>query len=130
MGAGSSPFEIVSAIGYSKNRDDYPEDVVEDIYNEFLINRTLSYHADCLVYANEMNRRHQLDKWLQFQFYLNSLRPRKRFAKWEKANKVDDLDTVKLAYEYNNRKALQVIDLLSDEQINELKKDRKGGVVK
>jgi len=130
MSGGSSPFEIISAIGYTKDVDDYPEEVVEDIYNHFLINRTLSYHADCLVYANEMNQRHQSDSWLQFQFYLNSLRPRKRFAKWEKANKVDDLDTVKLAYEYNNRKALQVIDLLSDEQINELKKDRKGGVVK
>ena len=130
MSGGSSPFEIISAIGYTKDVDDYPEEVVEDIYNHFLINRTLSYHADCLVYANEMNQRHQSDSWLQFHFYLNSLRPRKRFAKWEKANKVDDLDTVKLAYEYNNRKALQVIDLLSDEQINELKKDRKGGVVK
>jgi hypothetical protein len=130
MSGGSSPFEIISAIGYTKDVNDYPEEVVEDIYNHFLINRTLSYHADCLVYANEMNQRHQSDKWLQFHFYLNSLRPRKRFAKWEKANKVDDLDTVKLAYEYNNRKALQVIDLLSDEQINELKKDRKGGVVK
>ena len=130
MSGGSSPFEIISAIGYTKDVDDYPEEVVEDIYNHFLINRTLSYHADCLVYANEMNQRHQSDSWLQFHFYLNSLRPRKRFAKWEKANKVDDLDTVKLAYEYNNRKALQVIDLLSDEQINELKKDPKGGVVK
>ena len=130
MSGGSSPFEIISAIGYTKDVSEYPEEVVEDIYNHFLINRTLSYHADCLVYANEMNQRHQSDSWLQFQFYLNSLRPRKRFAKWEKANKVDDLDTVKLAYEYNNRKALQVIDLLSDEQINELKKDRKGGVVK
>ena len=130
MSSGSSPFEIISAIGYTKDVSEYPEEVVEDIYNHFLINRTLSYHADCLVYANEMNQRHQSDSWLQFQFYLNSLRPRKRFAKWEKANKVDDLDTVKLAYEYNNRKALQVIDLLSDEQINELKKDRKGGVVK
>ena len=130
MSGGSSPFEIISALGYTKDVSEYPEEIVEDIYNHFLINRTLSYHADCLVYANEMNQRHQSDKWLQFHFYLNSLRPRKRFAKWEKANKVDDLDTVKLAYEYNNRKALQVIDLLSDEQINELKKDRKGGVVK
>ena len=130
MSGGSSPFEIISALGYTKDVNEYPEEIVEDIYNHFLINRTLSYHADCLVYANEMNQRHQSDKWLQFHFYLNSLRPRKRFAKWEKANKVDDLDTVKLAYEYNNRKALQVIDLLSDEQINELKKDRKGGVVK
>jgi hypothetical protein len=120
----------MSAIGYTKDVADYPEEIVKEVYNHFIINRSLSYHADCLVYANEMNQRHQSDTWLQFHFYLNSLRPRKRFAKWEKANKVDDLDTVKLAYEYNNKKALQVIDLLSDEQINELKKDRKGGVVK
>ena len=128
--SGSSPFEIMSVIGYTKDVADYPEEIVNEVYNHFIINRSLSYHADCLVYANEMNQRHQSDTWLQFHFYLNSLRPRKRFAKWEKANKVDDLDTVKLAYEYNNKKALQVIDLLSDEQINELKKDRKGGVVK
>mgnify|MGYP001410008343 FL=1 len=106
--SGSSPFEIMSVIGYTKDVADYPEEIVNEVYNHFIINRSLSYHADCLVYANEMNQRHQSDTWLQFHFYLNSLRPRKRFAKWEKANKVDDLDTVKLAYEYNNKKALQV----------------------
>ena len=128
--SGSSPFEIMSAIGYTKDTADYPEEIVEEVYNHFIINRSLSYHADCLVYANEMNQRHQSDNWLQYHFYLKIVRPRKSIAKSEKANKVDDLDTVKLAYEYNNKKALQVIDLLSDEQINELKKDRKGGVVK
>ena len=125
-----NPFKFIDIVGYSKDESDLTSELIRQEYQPFIINRSLSYHADSLIYANEMNQRHFLSEDLQFQFYLNSLRPRKRFAKWAKAEKVDNLEAVKIAFNYNNEKALQIIDLLSDEQIDEIVKDRTGGVEK
>ena len=123
-------FDLINKISHSKDVSDVTDKDIDVDYVPFVVNKTLSYHPDSLIYANEMNQRQHLDKQLQFQFYLNSLRPRKRFAKWVKAEKVDNLEAVKLSFNYSNEKALQIIDLLSDEQINEIIKDRTGGVEK
>jgi len=123
-------FDLINKISHSKDVSDVTANDIAVDYVPFVVNKTLSYHPDSLIYANEMNQRQHLDKQLQFQFYLNSLRPRKRFAKWVKAEKVDNLEAVKLSFNYSNEKALQIIDLLSDEQINEIIKDRTGGVEK
>ena len=123
-------FDLINKISHSKDVSDVTANDIDVDYVPFVVNKTLSYHPDSLIYANEMNQRQHLDKQLQFQFYLNSLRPRKRFAKWVKAEKVDNLEAVKLSFNYSNEKALQIIDLLSDEQINEIIKDRTGGVEK
>ena len=129
----SSPFDYVNAITFSKKdmmRGTDNDELAEKSYEPFLTNRALSYHIDCVPYANEMNQYPDLDKLLQFDFFINTLRPMKRFAKWVKAEKVDNLEAVKLSFNYSNEKALQIIDLLSDEQINEIIKDRTGGVEK
>jgi hypothetical protein len=123
-------FDLINKISHSKDVSDVTDKDIDVDYVPFVVNKTLSYHPDSLIYANEMNQRQHADKQLQFQFYLNSLRPRKRFAKWVKAEKVDNLEAVKLSFNYSNEKALQIIDLLSDEQINEIIKDRTGGVEK
>ena len=123
-------FDLINKISHSKDVSDVTDKDIDVDYVPFVVNKTLSYHPDSLIYANEMNQRQHVDKQLQFQFYLNSLRPRKRFAKWVKAEKVDNLEAVKLSFNYSNEKALQIIDLLSDEQINEIIKDRTGGVEK
>ena len=123
-------FDLINKISHSKDVSDVTANDIAVDYVPFVVNKTLSYHPDSLIYANEMNQIQHLDKQLLFQFYLNSLRPRKRFAKWVKAEKVDNLEAVKLSFNYSNEKALQIIDLLSDEQINEIIKDRTGGVEK
>lgn len=125
-----NPFQFLDIVGYSKDDSELTPEFIRKEYQPFIVNRSLSYHADSLIYANEMNQRHFLSEDLQFQFYLNSLRPRKRFAKWAKAEKVDNLEAVKIAFDYSNEKALQIMDLLSDEQIDEIIKDRTGGVEK
>jgi len=99
------------------------EDLSEEIktYPPYIINRCLSGHIDCVMYANEMNMNHHLDKDLQYSFYLNSLRKRKRFSPWLRKDKVTDLECIKSYYGYSNEKASQALKILTKEQINFIK---------
>jgi hypothetical protein len=106
------------------------EDLSENIkdYPPYIINRCLSGHIDCVMYANEMNKNHHLGKDMQYSFYINSLRKRKRFSPWIKKDKIEDLESVKSYYGYSNEKAHQALKILSKEQINFIKqKLEKGG---
>ena len=117
----SSPFDYVNAILQSKKNMIVDSETEAD-YAPFLVNRGLSYHLDTIAFANEMNRRHHLDKKMQFDFLLNTVRSKKRpFAKWAKPEKNDDLECIKLVYGLSDSKAREALRLLSDEQIQELK---------
>ena len=87
-----------------------------------MANRQLSYFPDTVLAANEMNRNHHIDNRLQFDFFINIIRKRKRFSKWYKPETVSDLEAVKKYYGYSNEKARQVLTLLNTDQINELKR--------
>ena len=122
-----NPFKFTDAINYTKE-DIMIDDITEKAYNPFLINRSLSYFPDTVLAANEMNRNHHIDNRLQFDFFINIIRKRKRFSKWFKPEEICDLEIVKEYYGYSNEKARQILTLLSTEQINELKtKVAKGG---
>ena len=99
------------------------EDLSEDIksYPPYIINRCLSGHIDCIMYANEMNMHHQLDKDMQYSFYLNTLRKRKRFSPWLRKDKITDLECVKQYYGYSNEKASQALKILTKEQLTFIK---------
>ena len=115
-----NPFDFVNAIHYTKENlivDDWSEKQ----YNSFIVNKSLSFGADTVIPANEMNSRPHLEKRLQFDFLINTIRPRKRFNKWLKAEKIEDLELVKQYYNYNTEKALQALRILSPEQINTIK---------
>tara|TARA_B000000557_G_scaffold232561_1_gene206552 strand:+ start:102 stop:479 length:378 start_codon:yes stop_codon:yes gene_type:complete len=122
-----SPFEFLNAINFTKkNVMSDPEN--EKYYNSFIINRSLSYFPDTVAIANEMNKYHHLDSRLQFSFLINIIRKRKRFSKWIKPEIENDVEVVKEYYGYSNEKALQILPLLTPEQLNELRtKVRKGG---
>ena len=94
----------------------------EKKYPAYIVNKALSAFPDCILYVNEMNRMHYLDKRLQFQFFLNSIRPKKRFSKWLRSSKIKNLEYVKEYYGYNNEKAKQALDILDDEQIEHIKR--------
>jgi hypothetical protein len=116
-----SPFDYVNSILQNK-KNLIKDELTEKEYQPFLVNRSLSYHKDCIMYANEMNRRHFLDKKLQFDFLLNTVRSQKRpFAKWAKAEKNDDLECIKQVYGFSDTKAREALRLLSNEQIQQLK---------
>ena len=122
-----NPFEYVNSINYSK-KDIMVDDIAEKGYNSFMVNRSLSYFQDTVLMANEMNKNHQIDKRLQFDFLINIVRKRKRFSKWLKNTVESYVEVVKEYYGYNNQKARQALTLLTPEQINVLKqKVNKGG---
>ena len=115
-----NPFEYVNSINYSKkNIMDSPEK--EKGYNPFMINRSLSYFNDTVILANEMNKYHHLDGRLQYSFLINIVRKRKRFSKWNKPQKHNDIEVVKRYYGYSNEKASQALKILTTEQINYIK---------
>ena len=116
-----NPFEYANAINYTK-KDIMVDDIAEKSYNPFMINRQLSYFPDTILAANEMNRNHHLDNRLQFDFFINIIRKRKRFSKWFKPEQISDLDVVKKYYGYSNEKAHQVLTILTTDHINELKR--------
>ena len=90
-------------------------------YPPYIINRCLSGHLDCVMFANEMNKYSFLDKDMQYSFYLNTLRKKKRFSPWLRKDKVTDLQCVKQYYGYSNEKASQALKILSNQQLDFIK---------
>ena len=100
----------------------------EKNYPPFVINKCMSQHMDTILMANEMNQYPGLDKKLQYDFFINIVRPRKRFSPWGKKEKVDDLELVKQYYGYSNEKAKQALRILTPQQIDFIRsKLNKGG---
>tara|TARA_Y100001963_G_C6784529_1_gene451868 strand:- start:1092 stop:1469 length:378 start_codon:yes stop_codon:yes gene_type:complete len=122
-----NPFDYINSINLTK-KDIMVDDITEKGYNPFLTNRSLSYFNDTVLIANEMNLNHHLDNLLQFHFFINIIRKRKRFSKWLKPKTENEVEVVKEYYGYSNQKARQAINLLTTEQIKELsKRVKKGG---
>ena len=90
-------------------------------YPPYIVNRCLSGHIDAILFVNELNKHPLLDKRLQYDFLLNSLRKRKRFTPWLKKEQIEDLDLVKKHYGYSNEKAKVALSLLTKSQIETLK---------
>lgn len=123
-----SPFDFLNSITFKKD-DLMVDDWSEKQYIPFVVNKGLSFTADTVIPCNEMNSRPHLDKKLQYNFLINNIRSRKRYTKWIKAEKLEDLEIVKECYGYSTEKAKQVLPLLSSTQIELLKqKLEKGGV--
>lgn len=98
------------------------DDVDLKEYSPFMVNRALSYHMDCVLYANEMNKHHSIDKDMQYQYLLNTIRSMKRkFQPWQKSEKEKDIDCVKTYFSYSNQKAKDALRVLSKEQISQIK---------
>ncbi len=122
-----NPFDFVNAINYDK-QNIMVDDITEKQYVPFMVNRSLSYFQDTVLMANEMNLNAHLDNRLQFDFFINIVRKRKRFSKWFKPETQSDVEVVKTYYGYSNEKARQVLPLLTKDQIEVLKKKvNKGG---
>ena len=121
--------EYLNAINVSKEPlMDTDDEMWEKKYSPFIINKCLAPFPDTIMLVNEMNKHHQLDKKLQFDFLLNSLRTRKRYTPWLKASKQKNLEYVKEYYGYNNEKAKSALKILNDEQIKTIKDSlNKGG---
>ena len=124
-----SPFDYTKAINQSKERlMDSPDEMWEKKYSPFIVNKALYAFPDIILLVNEMNLNHHLDAKLQFDFLLNSIRPRKRYAPWLKTSKIKNLDLVKEYFGYSDQKAKDALTLLTDDDLELIRsKLNKGG---
>jgi len=98
-------------------------------YIPFIVNRALSYHMDCILYANEINKHHSIDKDMQYQYLLNTVRPLKRkFRPWQKNAPINDLVCVKKYFGYSTNKAKQALLILTEDDLETIRsKTSEGG---
>ena len=68
----------------------------------FIINRALSMNVDTVLY---------------YDYFINSLRKKKRWSKWAKAQQSTNLDVVKTYYNYNEQRAREALELLTEKQV-------------
>ena len=114
-----NPFDYVNDILKDK-KNLIVDEITEKDYKPFLVNRSLSYHMDCIAYANEMNRMYHIDNKMQNDFLLNTVRAKSRpFTKWSKSQKVEILEKIQSYYGFSRNKAMTALSLLTEEQISE-----------
>ena len=114
--------DYLPAINHTKkNLMDSDDLMWEKKYPAFMVNKVLSGFQDTVMLCNEMNRNHFLDRDMQFQFLLNSIRQRKRFTPFLRASKIKDIECVKEYYGYSNEKAKSALDILTNEQLKLIK---------
>tara|TARA_R110000868_G_scaffold173655_10_gene409934 strand:- start:457 stop:831 length:375 start_codon:yes stop_codon:yes gene_type:complete len=122
-----NPFDWVNSINSGK--DIMVDDVSEQNYVPFVVNRAMSYFSDTILIANKANMIPHVDKKLQYHYLINSTKPRKRFSKWAKKSEDSDIELVMNAYNYSYRKAVTALSLLTRPQLETLKnKNNKGGI--
>lgn len=121
-------FDFLNAINDTK-KDLLKEDpLTEKDYVPFMINRGLSYFPDTILYANEMNQFASIPKNWQFDFYRIGIPKKKRFSKWHKRDQnSEELEVVMREYGYSSQKAMQALEILTEDQIKELKEKYKTG---
>jgi len=121
--------EIVPSILQTK-KNPFKDDLDYKDYVPFVVNRALSFHQDCVLYANELNLSPGMDKDMQYHFYLNTIRSMKRkFQPWQKTSTDKNIEAVKTYFGYSNEKAKEALRILTEEQIAEIIiKTDKGGV--
>ena len=111
----------LNSINFNKNNliEEDPEAISS--YPPYIVNRCLSGHLDTVLFANEMNKYSNLDKDMQYSFFLYTLRKRKRFSPWLKKEQIQDLDLVKKHYGYSNEKAKVAVNLLTKTQLETIR---------
>lgn len=117
--------EFLNSINQTKENLINKDYKVEKDYVPFVINKCLSYFPDTVFYANRMNQSPGIDKKLQYDYYLHSISKRKRFSKWIKPEKNEDVEIIKQVYGYSDTRAREVVDLVPVDKIRHLV--QKGG---
>jgi hypothetical protein len=122
--------DYLPAINHTKkNLMNSDDPMWEKKYPAFMVNKILSGFSDTIMLTNEMNRNHFLDRDMQFQFLLNSIRSKKRFTPYVRRSKIKDIECVKEYYGYSNEKAKSALDILTKEQLKLIKERLyKGGI--
>jgi hypothetical protein len=94
---------------------------LEKEYSPYIINKCLSGYIDAIMFVNEMNQNSFLPKKMQYDFFINSLRKRKRYTPWIQKDKIENLEYVKKYYDYSNEKAMEALKILTKDQLKFIK---------
>jgi Bacteriophage clamp loader A subunit len=113
-----NPFDIVASVSHTKKRA--IDETNESEYNAFMVNRALSYYPDTIMHAQDMNVNHHLSGLLQYDYFFSSLRPRKRFSKWFKRERDEQVEAVMREYSYNRQRAEEAVSLMNKKQLADL----------
>lgn len=122
--------DFLTSINSSKENLVEKEPLSEKEYIPFVVNKCLSYFPDTIFYANQINVRPGLDKKMQYDYLRLSVSKRKRFSKWFKEEKNDNIKLIQEYYGYSYRRAKEVLDCLTDDNIKTIKDSLKTGGVK
>jgi|694.fasta_scaffold01222_42 hypothetical protein len=126
-----NPFEFVKSINEKTGNILEQNSDLEKAYTPFLVNRGLSFTPDTILSANEMNAAPFLDKRMQYDYLYSTVRKKKRYAKWIKAEQDDLEDLVVEHFQVSRRRAAEYLALLTDRDLQEIKeRNNKGGIRK
>lgn len=122
-----TPFDFINSIN-NKTKIEW-DDAVEKAYTPFIINRGLSFNLQTVLFANMMNKYPTIDKKMQYDFYFYGVSKGRRYDKWiKKEGTAADIQAIREFYHINNFRALEVLKILSNEQLEIIKvKLSKGG---
>jgi len=120
----------MNSINLTKNNLIDEDESIEREYPPFIINKCFSSYVDCLMYANEMNMHGHLDKKMQYDFYINTIRKRKRFSPWIRKDQIEDFEYIKKYFGYSDEKAQESLKILTKEQIKYIKSEYYQGGLK
>jgi hypothetical protein len=116
-----NPFDYVNSINSPKKENLMVDEVAEKAYNPWLVNKALSYFKDTVLYANEINMHSHLSNMMQYDYYLHAIKPGKRYSKWIKTDKNDNLDLICKVYGCNKRIGAVYLKVISKEDLKKLK---------
>lgn len=119
---GSEIWDLLSSINQTKKNLMDEDPSLEKKYNTWIVNKALSGHTDSILFVNEMNKNWHLDRRLQYDFYINSIRPRFRKNTFGKKESIEYLDDVKEYFGYSYTKALETIRILSLDDLETIRK--------
>ena len=115
----SNLFSLIDSINFTK-KNLLEGEVPDKDYVPFLVNKALSYFPDTIMHSNEMNKRAYIPKKYEYLYYLNSVRKRKRYSKWFKKDKNDDIENIKRYFNISNTKAKEYLKLLNKQQLQDI----------
>ena len=113
--------DYLNSINQNKQNLIDQDPLAEKKYPAYIVNKCMAQHLDTVMHANEMNQWVNLPNKLQYDFFINTVRPKKRFSPWDKKDKIDDLELIQKYYGNSVEKARQVIDILSRQQLDYIK---------
>lgn len=108
---------------YLKNINFETNDLIDDglalekDFLPFIVNRCLSYFADTVLYANDMNRHSMLPLRAQYDYLRISVRKRKRFSPWKKKVIDKRLQLVQEYFEVSYTKAKEYLKILTESNL-------------